>query len=185
MKDTATWLRGYLASVVPAALLRHAVDAVQETISALEKERDAARSDNAALVGAGNAVIAALAHERHAGLNAASKGLAQVLTQPHPGAALLEEHRKSLEKEQAALTRALETIRTAMGDLGEACREGGLIGIMNGMERIQERARNEGRDSAASAVEEFALTLKAHGDPSWTAVWTAVGKCRVTKEPES
>lgn len=70
------------------------MDLVRAHIAALEKERDAALADNAALV----EVLGDVAHrsmDTLGGQDAHDRAV-RVHAQPHPGAALLEEHRKAL-----------------------------------------------------------------------------------------
>lgn len=88
MKIDAVQLAGLLSYVAKAADVDTA-DSIAAHVAALEKERDAALADNAALVKQVTGVAPYLAAH---GFDL--RGTA--FTRPHPGAALLEEHRKAL-----------------------------------------------------------------------------------------
>lgn len=146
-------------------------------LTAKAQAYDVAMADNAALLGFVREQAAVTCEDvaRQCG-ECASCTARAILDAAHSGTAVLEEHRKALDaaktKGHEDFDRALRTIRTRMAELGETCPEGGLVGIMNGMERIQFRARNEG-------IERVALRF-VESDMAATAV-----EIRAMKGPES
>jgi len=131
-----------------------------------EAERDAALADNAALVKKMRAVGDAL---RCGGfVDLTTGGL-------HPGAALLEElatlrtyaatahsheaweslkaaHAKALEAERVRMSNALARIAEEVGHVGGTSCAPDLMAVLNGIERLVVRARNEGLERAREAV---------------------------------
>ena len=108
--------QGYEAAVEQRDAAMRVADMTQQTVELLnrqleqtEKESDAAVADNAALVKLADALVDAVtkAYEAQPGRDLARQAQAawmaaarldDDLKQPHPGAALLEKHRKDVEK---------------------------------------------------------------------------------------
>jgi len=160
---SAEAMRGYVR--------KHMLVCSGHPMRALERERDAALADNAAL-------LQTVRHLTEGNMMEGIKGATIAKTDPHPGAALLEEHRKALAQVEH-LTRQRTHVAGLLGVADNGAYQNDWWAPVR---KALARARNEGLEKAAANFDPPSGTTP---NSQWAQIARDLASnIRALKEPE-